>query len=116
MILGGFEPQQAFIVHFAAIAIGHLNHANVKITWGPLKYVFNNPVMHLYHHVKALPEGRQKGINFGISLSLWDYLFKTNYIPEDSGTIELGFPKDELFPKGFFGQISYGFGKSKKIK
>jgi sterol desaturase/sphingolipid hydroxylase (fatty acid hydroxylase superfamily) len=114
MILGGFEPQQAFIVHFTAIAIGHLNHANVKITWGPLKYVFNNPVMHLYHHVKALPQGRQKGINFGISLSLWDYLFKTNYIPEDSGTIELGFPEDELFPKGFFGQNSYGFGKAKK--
>jgi sterol desaturase/sphingolipid hydroxylase (fatty acid hydroxylase superfamily) len=114
MILGGFEPEQAFIVHFMAIAIGHLNHANVKITWGPLKYIFNNPVMHLYHHVKALPEDRRKGINFGISLSLWDYIFKTNYIPEDSGTIELGFPEDELFPKGFFGQIVYGFGKSKK--
>ncbi len=114
MILGGFEPEQAFIVHFMAIAIGHLNHANVKITWGPLKYIFNNPVMHLYHHVKALPEDRRKGINFGISLSLWDYIFKTNHIPEDSGTIELGFPNDELFPKGFFGQIVYGFGKSKK--
>jgi sterol desaturase/sphingolipid hydroxylase (fatty acid hydroxylase superfamily) len=114
MILGGFEPEQAFIVHFMAIAIGHLNHANVKITWGPLKYIFNNPVMHLYHHVKALPEDRRKGINFGISLSLWDYIFKTNYIPEDKGTIELGFPEDELFPKGFFGQIAYGFGKSKK--
>ena len=114
MILGGFEPEQAFIVHFMAIAIGHLNHANVKITWGPLKYIFNNPVMHLYHHVKALPEDRRKGINFGISLSLWDYIFKTNHIPEDSGTIELGFPNDELFPKGFFGQLVYGFGKSKK--
>ena len=39
MILGGFEPQQAFIVHFITIAIGHFNHANIKITWGPLKYV-----------------------------------------------------------------------------
>lgn len=114
MILGGFEPEQAYIVHFIAIAIGHLNHANIKITWGPLKYVFNSPVMHLYHHVKALPEGRAKGINFGISLSLWDYIFKTNYVPEESGTIELGFPDEETFPKGFFGQIIYGFGKEKK--
>ena len=113
MILGGFEPEQAFIVHFFAIAIGHLNHANVKITWGPLKYVFNNPVMHLYHHAYVLPEGKY-GINYGISLSLWDYIFKTNYIPEDSGTIELGFPDEDIFPKGFFGQIIYGFGKSKK--
>ncbi len=114
MILGGFEPEQAYIVHFVAIAIGHLNHANIKITWGPLKYVFNNPVMHLYHHVKALPEGNTRGINFGISLSLWDYIFKTNYVPEDSGTIELGFPGDEKFPKGFFGQIFSGFRRTKK--
>ena len=113
MILGGFEPEQAYIVHFVAISIGHLNHANIKITWGPLRYVFNNPVMHLYHHVRALPKGKRKGVNFGISLSLWDYIFKTNYVPEDSGTIELGFPGDEKFPKGFFGQIFSGFGKSK---
>lgn len=111
MIIGGFEPEQAYIVHFVAIAIGHLNHANIKITWGPLKYIFNNPVMHLYHHVKALPENHRHGINFGISLSLWDYIFKTNYVPEDSGTIELGFPNDEKFPHGFFGQLTYGFGK-----
>ena len=109
MILGGFEPEQAYIVHFIAITIGHLNHANIKITWGPLKYLLNNPVMHLYHHVKALPKGRSLGINFGISLSIWDYIFKTNYIPEESGTIELGFPEEENFPKGFMGQLFTGF-------
>ena len=114
MIIGGFEPNQAFIVHFIAIAIGHLNHANIKITWGPLKYIFNNSVMHLYHHVKALPEDRNYGINFGISLSIWDYIFKTNYIPEDSGTIELGFPDEDTFPKDFFGQLVTGFRKNKK--
>ena len=114
MILGGFEPEQAFIVHFIAITIGHLNHANIRITWGwPFKYIFNNSVMHLYHHVKALPEERLQGINYGISLSIWDYLFKTNYIPEDSGTIELGFPEEESFPKRFFGQIITGFKKEK---
>ena len=85
----------------------------VKITWGPFKYIFNNPVMHLYHHVKALPENRSLGINFGISLSLWDYIFKTNYIPENSGTIELGFPDEDVFPKGFFGQLVSGFRNSK---
>ncbi|MFP2994414.1 sterol desaturase family protein [Spongiivirga sp. MCCC 1A20706] len=110
MILGGFEPEQAFIVHFAAIAIGHFNHSNLKITWGPLKYVFNNPVMHLYHHAYALPEGTN-GVNYGISLSLWDYVFKTNYIPEDSGTIQLGYKGDEQMPKSFLRQLFYGFKK-----
>ena len=113
MVLGGFEPEQAYIVHFVAITIGHLNHANIKITWGPLKYLFNNPVMHLYHHVYDLPKGTY-GVNFGISLSLWDYIFKTNYVPEDSGTIELGFPGDDTFPQDFLHQNIYGFVKEKK--
>jgi sterol desaturase/sphingolipid hydroxylase (fatty acid hydroxylase superfamily) len=113
MILGGFEPEQAYIVHFLAIAIGHFNHANIKITWGPLKYLLNNPVMHLYHHSYTLPEGRY-GVNFGISLSLWDYIFRTNYIPDDSGTIPLGFPGDENFPSDFIGQNTYGFRKGQR--
>jgi len=111
MLLGGFEPEQAYIVHFAAIAIGHLNHSNIKLSYGPLKYIFNNPVMHLYHHAYALPKDRFYGVNFGISLSLWDYIFKTNYIPEDSGTIELGYEDDNKMPKGFFKQLFYGFRK-----
>lgn len=113
MILFGFEPTQAYIVHFIAIAIGHINHANIKVTWGPLKYIFNNPVMHLYHHAYTIPEGTY-GVNFGISLSVWDYIFKTVYIPEDSGTIELGFPGDEVFPKDFVSQNTYGFKKGQQ--
>lgn len=112
MILGGFEPEQAYIVHFFAIAIGHFNHANIKITWGPLKYFLNNPVMHLYHHAHDLPDGKY-GVNFGISLSLWDYIFKTDYIPEDSGSIELGFEGDEKIPNSFWRQITYGLRKPK---
>lgn len=110
MILFGFEPEQAYIVHLIAITIGHFNHSNIKITWGPLKYIINNPVMHLYHHAYDLPEGKY-GVNFGISLSLWDYIFKTDYIPEDSGTIELGFSGDDKFPKDFVSQTTYGFKK-----
>ena len=114
MLLGGFEPEHAYIVHFFAISIGHFNHANLKWSWGPLKYVLNNPVMHLYHHAYELPKGRF-GVNFGISLSLWDYLFKTHHVPEASGNIRLGFPKDEEIPDNFFGQFLHGF-KSKMRK
>lgn len=109
MLLGGFEPDQAFIVHFIAITIGHLNHANVKITWGPFKYILNNSVMHLYHHAYNIPN--KHGINFGISLSLWDYIFRTNYIPEVNANEKLGFEGDENFPKDFIGQSTYGFSK-----
>lgn len=110
MILVGAEPEQAFFIHFFTVIIGHLNHSNIKITYGVFKYILNNPVMHLYHHAYVLPEGRN-GMNYGISLSLWDYIFKTNYVPEDSGTIEIGFKGDDKFPQGFVGQNLYGFTK-----
>jgi sterol desaturase/sphingolipid hydroxylase (fatty acid hydroxylase superfamily) len=113
MIIGGFEPEQAYIVHFMAIAIGHFNHANIKITWGIFKYVINNPVMHLYHHAYVLPKGKI-GINYGISLSIWDYIFKTDYIPEDSGTVKIGFEDDDKFPTDFINQNLYGFKKGQK--
>ena len=102
-------PQKAYIVHFVSLAIGHLNHANIHITWGPLRYIFNNPVMHLWHHVYHLPEGRTRGINFGISLSMWDYLFGTASIPKDDAHIKLGYPGMEKMPESFLGQLVYGF-------
>jgi len=109
MLIGGFEPEQAFMVHFFAIIIGHLNHANVKITWGVLRYVLNSPVMHLWHHARHLPKERALGVNFGISLSLWDYIFKTKYIPNKHGDIELGYEDIEDFPEGFVKQNLHGF-------
>jgi len=68
--------------------------------------------MHLYHHAYHLPKGKH-GVNFGISLSLWDYIFKTNYIPEDSGQIEIGFSGDDQFPTSFVGQNTHGFNKKR---
>ncbi len=109
MLIGGFTPDQAYIVFYVAIAIGHLNHANINLTYGPLKYLINNPAMHIWHHAYSLPEDRRHGINFGISLSIWDYIFRTAHIPESGRDIRLGFPKIESFPKTFFGQLFYGF-------
>ncbi|MDO6801648.1 sterol desaturase family protein [Wenyingzhuangia sp. 1_MG-2023] len=109
MLLGGFEPEQAYIVHFIAITIGHLNHANLNITWGSLKYVFNNPVMHLYHHAYELPKNKKHGVNFGISLSLWDYIFRTHYIPKVDKNTKLGFKGDKNIPTSFWKQLWVGF-------
>ena len=111
MFLGGFQPEQAFVVHFLAIAIGHLNHANIKLDYGPLKYIFNNPIMHLYHHAHTLPEPFKNGANFAISLSVWDYVFKTNYVPKPDKNLRLGYSDDIKMPQNFLGQLGYGFRK-----
>lgn len=105
----GFGIQEFFIVHMFGVFIGHLNHANVGWDYGPLKYILNNPKMHIWHHAKALPEDRPYGMNFGLSLSLWDYIFGTAHVPEDGKNIELGFENDEHYPQDFWNQLKKPF-------
>jgi sterol desaturase/sphingolipid hydroxylase (fatty acid hydroxylase superfamily) len=54
-------------------------------------------------------------MNFGLSLSLWDYLFGTAYVPEENNNLELGFAGDEDFPKDFKGQLSRPFSENKQL-
>ncbi len=100
----GFGIQDFILVHLFTLTIGHLNHANIYLPLGPLKYIFNNPQMHIWHHAKALPEGKY-GVNYGLTLSAWDYLFGTNWIPKDGRDIKLGFPDVDEYPHGFFAQM-----------
>jgi sterol desaturase/sphingolipid hydroxylase (fatty acid hydroxylase superfamily) len=107
----GFGLDDFFVVHLFALAVGHFNHSNFRLPLGPLKYIFNNPQMHIWHHAKWLPEDRRFGMNFGLTLSLWDYLFGTACIPSDGRDIELGFPGSEEFPTDFLHQNLHGFGR-----
>ncbi|MFT5242361.1 MAG: sterol desaturase/sphingolipid hydroxylase (fatty acid hydroxylase superfamily) [Glaciecola sp.] len=106
-IIGGFDAKDVAIVHFFSIAIGHLNHANLGWDYGKLKYIFNNPKMHIWHHAKELPKHVSFGVNYGLTLSIWDYIFKTDYVPHSGRDIELGFKGDEHFPKDFLHQELY---------
>jgi sterol desaturase/sphingolipid hydroxylase (fatty acid hydroxylase superfamily) len=74
-----------------------------------MKYIFNSPEMHIWHHAEEWPKDKPHGINFGLTLSIWDYLFKTASIPYDGREIKLGFPGVEKFPKDFISQEKYGF-------
>lgn len=107
----GFGLDDFLIVHIIALAIGHFNHSNFRLNLGPLKYIFNNPQMHIWHHAKKLPKERRYGVNFGLSLSIWDYIFGSNYIPSDGRDIELGFDGDETFPESFITQEIYPLSK-----
>lgn len=60
---------------------------------------------------KKLPKHVRYGVNFGLTLSIWDYLFKTNYIPHNGRDIELGFAGDETFPQDFLQQELYPLNK-----
>lgn len=109
----GFGIQDFLLVHLFTLAIGHLNHANLYLPLGPFKYLFNSPQMHIWHHAKHLPEGRY-GVNFGLTLSVWDYLFGTHYIPYEGRDIPLGFEGVEEYPHDFFQQTAAPFRLRKR--
>ncbi|MGB3467127.1 MAG: sterol desaturase family protein [Cyclobacteriaceae bacterium] len=109
LALIGIGLRDFFIIHIFTLAVGHFNHSNFRMSLGPLKYIFNNPEMHIWHHAYHLPEGRKTGVNFGLTLSIWDYLFGTDYIPYNGKDIKLGFPGVENFPAGFPRQMIHGF-------
>lgn len=81
-----------------------------------MKYIFNGPRMHIWHHAHDLPYERRYGVNFALTLSVWDYLFRTAYIPYDGKDIKLGFPGVERFPSNFFTQLFHGWYPTKKEK
>jgi len=79
---------------------------------GPImRKLFNSPEMHIWHHAYDLPKERQTGVNFGLTLAIWDYIFGTAYIPHDGRDIRLGFPGIEEFPENFVAQNTHGFSK-----
>ena len=111
LALIGIGLRDFFIIHIFTLAVGHFNHSNFKLNLGPLKYIFNNPQMHIWHHAYDIPQNRKYGVNFGLTLSIWDYIFKTDYIPYEGKDIKLGFPGVEDFPKDFIHQNTHGFKK-----
>lgn len=115
-ILGfiGFGSIQVYIIYIFTLLIGHLNHANIYLPIGPLKYIFNTPQMHIWHHAKNIPN--KTGVNFGLSLSIWDYVFKTNYMPHTGKNEPLGFENVEKFPDTFWKQLVHPFWKEKTKK
>lgn len=105
----GFSIEDFFFVHILALTIGHINHSNMGIDYGPLRFLLNNPKMHIWHHAKAIPAGHKHGVNYGISLSIWDYLFGTAYTPKSGRDITLGYDDDSKMPKHFWGQVARPF-------
>ena len=93
--LGG-DPGPLFAVAVFSTFWGHFNHSNMDVRLGPLGYVFNSPRMHLWHHDASDEGGVAK--NFGIVLSLWDFLFGTAYWPRERPPRRIGYPGDEEMP------------------
>lgn len=105
LALLGASAEAALSVAVFGTFWGNLNHANLNVSLGPLGYVINTPRMHLWHHDASDEGGVAK--NFGIVLSLWDYLFGTAFWPRDRSPQRTGYPGDAEMPTGFLGQLAW---------
>jgi 3-mercaptopyruvate sulfurtransferase SseA/sterol desaturase/sphingolipid hydroxylase (fatty acid hydroxylase superfamily) len=100
----GFAPEAVMFHAVFGTLIGHFNHANLDISWGPLRYVLNSPRMHIWHH--DYDGDAKTTVNFGIILSVWDWVFGTAKMPDEPPK-KLGFAGVEDFPTDFFGQMAW---------
>jgi sterol desaturase/sphingolipid hydroxylase (fatty acid hydroxylase superfamily) len=99
--LMGFSGEAMFWVGVLDTAVGHFAHANVRWNIGWLRYVVNSPEMHLWHHNH--PDCGPHNRNFGLTLSVWDWLFGTAHVPPRDPE-RLGFDKVESYPRQLPGQ------------
>lgn len=98
LVLLGIDARVVLANAVVGTLIGHLNHANIRFDWGPLRYVLNSPRFHVWHHDREL-HGRH-GQNFAIVLSVWDWIFGTAYFPREvEQPHSLGFEGDEALPR-----------------
>jgi sterol desaturase/sphingolipid hydroxylase (fatty acid hydroxylase superfamily) len=86
--------------------IQHLAHSNIRIDWGPLKYILSSPQFHAWHHERILLGG--KGQNYAVVLCIWDWLFGTAHLVSDTEQPDaLGFEGDDFFPSSFLERFTY---------
>jgi sterol desaturase/sphingolipid hydroxylase (fatty acid hydroxylase superfamily) len=78
VILLGASPEVIPIKALIDSMYGMYIHANINVKTGKLKYIFNSPELHLWHHANYREVFHA---NFATKLSIWDYLFGTLYDP-----------------------------------
>jgi sterol desaturase/sphingolipid hydroxylase (fatty acid hydroxylase superfamily) len=84
---------------------GFLNHSNVRLNFGPLRWVFASPEFHHWHHCD-LRESYDR--NFSPHFVICDRLFGTALIPAQPSLPE-SYGVDEPVPDDFLGQLMHPF-------
>ncbi len=85
-----------------------------KLGIGPLRFLFNSPRMHIWHHDASDEGGVSK--NYGIVLSLWDWIFRTVHWPENREPERLGYPDDNEMPQTFGGQVLWPLTRLRALR
>lgn len=105
LVVLGFDGGVLLAFAVFGTFMGFWNHSNIDLQIGPLRYVFNHPRMHVWHHDRdevPIPPG----VNFAINFSVWDWIFGTAWLPDtDRQPKRLGYEGIEDLPRDWPGQL-----------
>ena len=104
MFLLGASPEVAVYKGMIDAVWGMFIHSNTDISMGILRYFFNGPEMHRWHHAN---DEKAFDKNFSTKLAVWDWMFGTAYFPnkEKAGIYGLA----QKYPLSFIQQFFYVF-------
>jgi sterol desaturase/sphingolipid hydroxylase (fatty acid hydroxylase superfamily) len=88
----------ALIYHWQSLLI----HANVRIPFGPLRWIVASPEFHHWHHANQR-EAFDK--NFAGQLPLWDIVFGSLFLPR--GRMPDRYGTDDPVPRTYMAQLVY---------
>lgn len=103
IVLLGAPPEVIAYKGFISAVWGMWIHANININTGKLQLIINGPEMHRWHH----STGKGRNRNFATKLAIWDWIFGTAYLPENSKAEEYGLKT--FFPNNYFTQFIFAF-------
>ena len=108
LILLGSGPEVLALFTLSTAVIGMFQHANIRLSLGPLNWIFSMTELHRWHHSRKVREGNS---NYGANLILWDIVFKTRYLPKDRElpAHNVGLAGMPNFPTDYAGQLASPF-------
>jgi len=105
IIILGADPAVVPIKALLDAMFGMFIHANINVKLGKLKYFFNSPELHLWHHANYREVFHA---NFSTKFSVWDHLFGTIYDPghkpgnsKENWGLYYDYPKDYFLQHAF---------------
>lgn len=85
-----------------------LLHSNIRVDFGPLRWVIASPTFHHWHHADE-PDAWDR--NFAGQLPLWDLLFGTANMP--AGRMPSGYGIAERLPNSYLQQMLHPFRRGR---
>jgi ornithine lipid hydroxylase len=107
LVLAGCPEAVLGLFTLATGIHGIFQHANIQLRCGPLNWFFSMAELHRWHHSKTEIEANH---NYGQTVSIWDTVFGTRFLPADRPPPEeIGIADLPAFPMTWAAQLRSPF-------